>query len=266
MTERKTLKSTFRNIKLDQIDRPKEVARMEIDEGELKELAQSIQERGLMQPIGVTPRAGRFMVVYGDRRYLAHKMLNKKDILCRVEDIKDLQVVIDRAMENVQRVNLTPFEEGHIYNGLLEKANMTLEEICKRVGKSPGVVQRRMDILRMPDSFQKALHQKTISLTVAEELWSCPDESRREYFVELAAEHGITAEIARNWVQEFRKAKRQAEKIDKEGGGVPAAFEDLPIYRGCDVCKGPVEYKDLEELRTCPKCYKAIMAALKNDN
>lgn len=266
MVARKISKSTFKTIPIDQIDRPKEIARMEIDEGELKELADSIQERGLMQPIGVTPRAGRFMIVYGDRRYLAHKMLNKKDIICRVEDIKDLQVVIDRAMENVQRVNLTPFEEGHIYHGLLEKANMTIEEICKRVGKSPGVVQRRMDILRMPDSFQKALHQKTISLTVAEELWSCPDESRREYFLELAVEHGITAEIARNWVQEFRKAKRQAEKTNEKGGGVPAAFEDLPIYRGCDVCKGPVEYKDLEELRICKGCYKGIMAALKNDH
>lgn len=266
MTGRKILKSTFKEIQLDQIDRPKEIARMEIDEGELKELAHSIQERGLMQPIGVTPRAGRYMIVYGDRRYLAHKMLKKKDILCRVEDIKDLQVIIDRAMENVQRVNLTPLEEGHIYLGLLEKAKMTLEEICNRVGKSPGVVQRRMDILRMPDSFQKALHQKTISISVAEELWSCPDGARREYFLELAVEHGITKDIARDWVQEFRKAKRQAEKSGEEGGGVKAAFEDMPIFRACDVCKGPVEYKDLEELRTCPKCYKAIMEALKNDH
>lgn len=266
MTVKKTLKSTFKEIPLDQIDRPKEVARMEIDEGELKELADSIQERGLMQSIGVTPRAGRYMIVYGDRRYLAHKMLKKKDILCRIEDIKDDQVIIDRAMENVQRVNLTPFEEGHIYFGLLEKAKMTLEEICKRVGKSPGTVQRRMDILRMPESFQKALHKKTINVSVAEELWSCPDEARREYFLELAVEHGITKDIARNWVQEFRKAKRQAEASSEEGGGVPAAFEEAPIYRACDVCKGPVEYKDLEELRTCPRCHKSIMEALKNDH
>ena len=263
MTARKTLKSTFRNIKLDQIDRPKEIARMEIDEGELKELADSIQERGLMQPIGVTPRAGRFMIVYGDRRYLAHKILNRKDIICRIEEIEDKQVVIDRAMENVQRVNLTPFEEGHIYSGLYKKAKMSLDEISRRVGKSPGIIQRRMDILRMPDSFQKALHEKKISITVAEELWSCPDESRREYFLEMAAEHGITRDVARDWVQEFKKEKRTKEATSVEGGGIASVYEELPIYRGCDICKGPVEYKDLQELRICVGCHKSIIEALK---
>lgn len=262
MAVKKISKSIFKKILLDQIDRPKDIARMEIRESEIRELANSIQERGLLQPIGVTPRSGRFMIVYGDRRYLAHKMLNMKDIECRVEEIEDLQVVIDRAMENVQRVDLTPFEEGHIYLGLLEKAEMKIEEISRKVGKSVGVVQRRMDILRMPDSFQKALHNGHISISVAEELWSCSDESRREYFLELAVEHGITKNIARNWVDEHRKAKRTAKAAGDEGGGVNPAYEDTPIYRGCDACKGPVEFKDLKDLRICPACYKQIMSAL----
>ena len=262
MTARKTLKSTFKRIKLDLIDRPKDIARLEINDDELKELAASIQERGLMQPIGVTPRAGRFMIVYGDRRFLSHKLLKMPDILCRIEDIADDQVVIDRAMENVQRVNLTPFEEGHIYLGLLEKAGMDLKEISKRVGKSPGVVQRRMDILRMPESFQKALHQKKISISVAEELWSCPDESRREYFLELAVEHGITKSIARDWVDQFRKAKRTTEQAGEGGQRIAGAFEEMPIYRGCDICKGPVEYKDLRNLQICKGCSNKLESAL----
>jgi len=262
MPVRKISKSTFKKVKLDQIDRPKDVARLEINESEIKELANSIQERGLLQPIGVTPRSGRFMIVYGDRRYLAHKMLNMPDIQCRIEEIEDLQVIIDRAMENVQRVNLTPFEEGHIYLGLLEKAKMKVEDISRKVGKSIGVVQRRMDILRMPESFQKALHNGHISISVAEELWSCSDESRREYFLELAVEHGITKNIARNWVDEHRKAKRTAKEAGVDGGGLSPVYEETPIYRSCDSCKGPVEYKDLKDLRICPACYKQIMTAL----
>lgn len=264
MTARKISKSTFKKVKLDQIDRPKDIARLEINESEIKELADSIKERGLLQPIGVTPRSGRFMIVYGDRRYLAHKMLNMPDILCRIEEIEDLQVIIDRAMENVQRVNLTPFEEGHIYLGLLEKAKMKIEDISRKVGKSVGVVQRRMDILRMPESFQKALHHKHISISVAEELWSCSDESRREYFLELAVEHGITKNIARNWVEEHRKEKRTKEAAGGNGGGLSSAYEETPIYRSCDACKGPVEYKDLKDLRICPACFKRIMEALGN--
>jgi len=266
MTVKKTLKSIFKTIPIDKIDRPKDIARLEINEGELKDLADSIQERGLMQPIGVTPRSGRFMIVYGDRRYLAHKLLKKADILCRIEEIKDDQVIIDRAMENVQRVNLTPFEQGHLYFGLQEQVGMKLEEISRRVGKSPGVVQRRMDILRMPESFQKAIHNRSISISVAEELWSCPDESRREYFLELAVEHGITKAIARNWVEDFKKERRTEGAASEGGGGVAPVFQEMPIYRGCDVCKGPVEYKDLKELRICPGCFQTITKVLKNDH
>lgn len=256
-------KEVFKRIRLDLIDRPAEIARIEIDQAKLKELADSISERGLMQPIEVTPRGDRYLIVFGDRRYLAHKMLLKKEIMCRIEDIEDDQVIIDRAMENVQRVNLTPFEEGHIYAGLKEKAGMSLDEISRRTGKSPGTVQRRMDILRMPDSFQQALHAKTINVSVAEELWSCPDAAKREYLVELAIEHGITKDVARQWVQDFKKEVRNPGTASEAGVLAPLEYEDVPIFRACDLCKGPVEYKDLREIRTCPGCFKIVIDAMK---
>ena len=255
-------KEIFRKIDLNKIDRPDDIVRLDIDESELRELADSIQERGLMQPIGVTPRGDRFMIVFGDRRYLAHKILKKENIMCRIQDIDDSQVVIDRAMENVIRVNLTPFEEGHIYQGLLEKAKMSLAEISQRVGKSPGVVQRRMDILRMPESFQKALHLGYISITVAEELWSCPDAAKREYFLTMAVEHGITKDVARSWVDDFKKSQRHAVDAGVEGGGPAPVYEDVPIYRACDICRDPVEYKNVKELRICTRCNKSIIEAL----
>jgi ParB family chromosome partitioning protein len=261
MVKRKK-KEIFRKIKLDVIDRPPDIVRLEINEGELRELADSIRERGLLQPIEVTPRGERFLIVFGDRRYLAHKLLGLKDVMCRVEDMEDDQVVMDRAMENIQRVNLTPFEEGHIYGGLVEKAGMSLDEISRRVGKSPGVVQRRIDILRMPESFQKALHAGKINMTVAEELWSCPDAAKREYFVDLAIEHGITKEIARDWVGEFKKEVRSRAAAGGEGRGAVAPYEDTPIYRACDVCRDPVEYKDVIDLHVCPSCGAGIREVL----
>jgi len=259
-------KEIFRKIRLDQIDRPEEIVRMEIDQGELDELAASIQERGLMQPIEVTPRGDRFMIVFGDRRYLAHKQLGLLEIMCRVEDMEDDQVALDRAIENIQRVNLTPFEEAHLYQGLVEKAGLSLDDISRRVRKSPGVVQRRMDIIRMPESFQKALHAGLINVTVAEELWSCPDNAKREYFLDLAVEHGITRDIARSWVGEFKKSRRSGEAAGEEGRGMGSPYEDTPIFRGCDICKSPVEYKDVKELRVCPHCHDSIIAVLKKDS
>lgn len=260
---RKTIKARFKEVSMELIDRPDDIVRLEIDEGELRELADSIQERGLMQPIEVTPRGVRFLIVFGDRRYLAHELLGRKKIMCRVEELQDDQVVIDRAMENIQRVNLTPFEEGHIYKGLVEKAGMSLDEISRRVGKSPAVVHRRMDILRMPESFQKALHSGAVSVTVAEELWSCPDAAKREYFIGLAIEHGITMRIAREWVDEFKKERRSGKGGDGDAGGALSPYEDVPIYRACDICTGPVEYGKVKELRVCEGCFDSIMTALK---
>lgn len=259
-------KEIYKRIKLDLIDRPDDIVRMEINPDELEELRLSIQERGLMQPIEVTPRGDRFLIVFGDRRYLAHKMLKKEDIMCRVEEMEDDQVVLDRAIENIQRVNLTAFEEGHLYKGLLEKVGLSIDDISRRAGKSPGVIQRRMDILRMPESFQKALHAGQINITVAEELWSCPDNAKREYFLELAVEHGITKDIARSWVSDFRKERRSADEAGARGGGLASPYEDTPIFRGCDICKNPVEYKDVKDLRICPHCHKSIIEVLAKDS
>ncbi|MBA7603599.1 hypothetical protein ES703_10713 [subsurface metagenome] len=139
---------------------------------------------------------------------------------------------------------------------------MSLAEISQRVGKSPGIVQRRMDILRMPESFQKALHSGSIGITVAEELWSCPDAAKREYFIELAVEHGITKGIARSWVDEFKKSKRDERIAGGEGSGHDPVYEDVPIYRACDICRDPVEYKNVKELRICARCNKSIIEAL----
>ena len=257
-------KEIFRRINLSLIDRPEEIVRLEIDQGELAELAASIAERGLMQPIEVAPRSNRFVIVFGDRRFLAHQLLKKKDIMCRVEELEDSEIVVNRATENIQRVNLTPFEEGHIYVGLMKKAGFSLDEISKKFGKSPGVIQRRMDIMRMPESFQMAIHAGSVSITVAEEFWSCPDAARREYFLEMAVEHGVTKSVARMWVDDYKKEKRSSEGASEPGRGVGPVYEDTPIYRGCDICKDPVKYEELVDLRICPGCNGSIVAALKD--
>jgi len=256
-------KEVFKRIRLEFIDRPDDVHRMDIADKELNELAQSIGEIGLRQPIEVTPRGERYLIVFGDRRYLAHHILKKTDILCRVEEMDDEQVVIERATENLQRVNLTAFEEGHIYIGLMEKAGKNVAEIAKRFGKSQPTIQRYIDIMRMPDSFQQAIHKGEISMAVAEELWSCPDAQKREYFCELAVEHGITKMIARQWVTDFKKELRGRAQADERGGFAPMEFEETRIYRACDVCKGPIEYKDAINLIICPGCKEAIMRAQK---
>lgn len=260
------VKSVFKLIPMDKIDRPAEGTRLEIAPEEITELAESIEERGQLQPILVTPRDERFEIVAGDRRYLAHEKLGRKKIEAKVVDADDEGVAIDRATENLQRRDLSPFEEGMIYANLRDKMGLTTAQISKRIRKTAGRVERRLSVLRMPESFQKALHYGKVSMAVAEELWSTPDGAKREYFLELAVEHGITQAVARSWVDEFKKSVRARNPGAEGTGSLAAPFENVPIYRACDLCKDPVEYKDLVELRVCPGCGEAIQEALKKSS
>ena len=257
-----SVKSVFKVIDMNKIDRPSDGTRLEIAPEEIAELAQSIEERGLLQPILVTPRNNRFEIVAGDRRYLAHEKLGRKKIEAKVVEADNKDVAIDRATENLQRRDLSPLEEGMIYVNLRDEIHLTVAEIAKKMGKSPGRIERRLCVLRMPESFQKALHYGKVSMAVAEELWSTPDATKREYFIELAVEHGITTAVARTWVADYRKSLRVMGSDVGAGGLSGEPYEDVPIYRACDLCKDPVEYKNVVELRLCPVCGEAIKSGM----
>lgn len=251
-------RDSFKKVYVKLIDRPTDVARLEIDPAEINELAKSISVQGVLQPIVINVVGGRFEVVAGDRRLMAVKKLGHTKIIARVVEMGKKEVALARATENIQRKNLTPVEQALQYQGLHKKLKISLEEIGEIVGKSPGIVKRRMDVLRMPESFQNALHTKKIGLGVAEELWSCSDAAHREYLLEMAVEHGITTNIARMWVLDFNKKQRAALSGAHEGGGVGSVMENDPIYRSCDLCKDPVDLSKVKELRMCGTCFDAI--------
>ena len=256
-------KSIFKLVPMDKIDRPAEGTRLEIAPEEIAELAQSIEERGLLQPILVARRDARFEIVAGERRFLAHEKLGRKKIQAKVVDADAEAVALDRATENLQRRDLSPFEEGMIYAGLRDKMGLTTAQISQKMGKSSGRVERRLDVLRMPEPFRKALHFGQVSLGVAEALWSCPDQGKRMYFLEMAIEHGITVAVARMWVDDFNKSLRRSDRDIGAGGSPGLTFDTKPIYRACDLCTGPVDYGELVELRVCPACGEAIREAVK---
>ena len=253
----------FKKVDVRLIDRPTEVARMEITREEINELAESISEQGLLLPIGLNISGNRYEVVHGDRRLLAVRQLGQKTIMARVVELSKKEVALARATENLQRKNLTPVEEAKQYFGMHKELKLSLEEIGKKIGKSPGIVKRRMDVLRMPESFQIALHAKKIGLGVAEELWSCSDAAHREYLLEMAIEHGVTTNVARMWVLDFNKQQRAKASGTGEGGGVGSVMENDPIYRSCDLCKEPVDLSKVKELRMCEPCFNAIVEIIR---
>jgi len=254
-----------RKIALDLIDEPKGVVRLEIDPGEIQNLVDSIKEVGLLQPITVRPIGERFEIIFGHRRYLAHKALKAGNIACIVRVVSDVECAIMRGTENVLRVDLSPIEEAAIYSDLHDNHGLSYDEIGKRMGRSPGIVKRRLDLLKMPTQLQKAVHIKAINYSVAEELWSLGDNSAIDYFLGYAVDHGATQAVVRAWVKDWRDEQRRKESGTGSGGGPSAPLETRPVYVPCDLCLQAMELGSETLFRTCPKCTKVITTAVKSE-
>ena len=240
------------------IDEPDGIIRMDIDPEYIAELSQSIKEIGQLQDILLAVKGDRFEIVAGHCRYLAHIKAGLTRINAKVREMTRNEIVIARATENIARKDLTPIEEATTYNDLYKNYDMSLEEIGKKMGKSPGVVKRRMDMLRMPPQLQEALHKKRISIAVAEELWPISDVAQLDYYLSFALDGGCTREVARAWCKDWRDTVRRSESAVGGGGQTFAPSEPRPVYVTCDLCTGPMQIGEEVVLRVCNNCFKII--------
>ncbi|GAI69014.1 unnamed protein product, partial [marine sediment metagenome] len=191
---------------------------------------------------------------FGDRRFLAYRKLGLTKIRATVVDASDEEIAIDRAIENLQRVDLTPIEEALQYQGMIDKLGMKAEDIERMIGRELRTVYRKLALLKYPEAVKGAVHTGKVSLTVAEVLMTCPNEPHRDYLFEMAIENGITVAIARMWVDDWRKSQMARPSAGPEAGiGEPSGF-DPKHYIACGLCNEPVEIGKLESINICAAC------------
>ncbi|MDI6701148.1 MAG: ParB/RepB/Spo0J family partition protein [bacterium] len=151
---------------------------------ELKELADSIKENGVLQPITVRRVGEYFEIVTGERRYRACKILGLKDIPAIIKNISNDKMVEWALIENVQRENLNVVEEAEAYRELAEKFNLTHEDISKKVGKSRAHITNILRVLELEDFIKDLLKNNRISFGHAKVLLSIKEPLRRKHFAE----------------------------------------------------------------------------------
>jgi ParB family chromosome partitioning protein len=261
----KRSKEKAKKISLELIDEPRGVIRLDISPESVSDLAASIQEVGLLQPIVVRPCGERFEIVFGHRRFLAHKELKADEVDCVVRVLSDLECAVLRGTENIQRDDLSPIEEAATYSDLHDVHGLTVKEVAKKMGKTVGIVKRRLDLLKMPAQLQKAVHEGLVSYGVAEELFRLRDEGQIDYYLSYAIDHGCTVAVARMWVNDYRKAQRGGDSDIVEGGGGVSPLESKPIFVACDLCLQAMEVGKEKVMRICLKCAKTIQSAVSGD-
>ena len=131
---------------------------------ELTELKNSIESKGLLQPIIVREKGGYYEIVAGERRWRAAQLAQLHEIPALIKELTDIEVMEIAIIENIQRSNLNPYEEALGYKQLLEKFNYTQEELASNLGKSRVYITNLTRLLNLPDSVLKFLKDGTITV------------------------------------------------------------------------------------------------------
>ena len=137
--------------------------RKTFSEEELTELKNSIESKGLLQPIIVREKGGYYEIVAGERRWRAAQLAQLHEIPALIKELTDIEVLEIAIIENIQRSNLNPYEEALGYKQLLEKFNYTQEELASNLGKSRVYITNLTRLLNLPDSVLKFLKDGTIT-------------------------------------------------------------------------------------------------------
>jgi ParB family transcriptional regulator, chromosome partitioning protein len=187
-----------RMIPIDRLEPNPQQPRMEF--GALEELIASIKEKGVLEPLLVRPSqvGGRFMIISGERRYRAAREVGLKELPCIEMDVDDRAVAEIALIENLQRKDLTAFEEAEGLLVLVERFGYTHEEVAKKIGKSRSSITEALTIATMPNDVKEQCRRADIcSKSLLLQVVRQTNTDSMKQFVNRIAEQGLTRDEAR---------------------------------------------------------------------
>lgn len=179
-------------VKLDELRSNPYQPRKVFDEEALKELALSIKEHGVFQPIIIKKSIKGYEIIAGERRVKASKMAGLEEIPAIIRDFSDNEMMEIALLENLQRENLNAIEESTAYKKLLETLGLTQEELAKRLGKSRSHITNMLGLLTLPDEVQQALSNKELSMGHARIISKLENKEQQISLTKKVIEEGLS--------------------------------------------------------------------------
>lgn len=207
------------NIRIGEINPNREQPRKEFDNEALAELADSISQHGILQPLLLRPLvSGGYRIVAGERRWRAARMAGLSEVPAIVRDMTDTEEMLFALIENLQREDLTPLEEARGYKTLIETQDFTQDEVSKTIGKSRPAVTNALRLLNLPEDIQQLLEEGRISAGHARALLSFKDEDDMREGADLACNGASVRDIERlskKYNEQLTKTGKSAKNKDK---------------------------------------------------
>lgn len=254
--------AAVREIPLEQIKPARMQPRFDLKERELGELARSIREHGVLQPIVVSPEKDGYEIIVGERRWRAARLAGLKTIPAIVRTVEEQERLSLALVENIQRVDLTPMEEARAYQRLVDEFGMSLKEIAEKVGRAPTTVHNIVRLLKLPLEIQRGLEEGKITPKHARQILALQGLEQQRYLYQQIVKRKLSGASAEHLVHEIkgtraRKIKRRRTQKSKPDAEMLALENRLEEILGTRVRINPagnggqiiIDYYSREELR-----------------
>lgn len=192
LPESSDLENTVSMIAVTELDRNPDQPRREFDEASLQALADSIKQAGVLQPLLVVEKSGRYRIVAGERRFRAARMAGLDAVPCIVRDFTPAEQMEAALIENLQREDLNPIEEAAAMKQFMESCGYTQEQAAKKLGKSRPAVANSLRLLTLPETVRQDVTAGRISAGHARVLAGLEDEKRQVALAQLVILEGLS--------------------------------------------------------------------------
>ena len=230
-----TPKEEIVNVKLDELRSNPYQPRKTFDEGALKELASSIKEHGVFQPIIVKRSIKGYEIIAGERRVKASIMAGLKEIPAIIRDFNDTQMMEIALLENLQREDLNAIEEATAYKKLQETLSLTQEELAHRLGKSRSHITNMIGLLTLSEDIQQEIIENKISMGHARVLSKMSDKAQQQELVDKIINDGISVRQLEELTQTPKIIKANPQKRVKQENPYHYLEEELSEKLGTKV-------------------------------
>ena len=264
--EENTNKTGEIKVKINEVEPNREQPRKDFDEDALMELADSIKQFGILQPLLVQQKKDYYEIIAGERRWRAAKLAGLKEVPIIVKNYTDQEIVEISLIENIQRENLNPIEEAMAYKRLLEEFNLKQDEVAERVSKSRTAVTNSMRLLKLSDRVQQMIIDDMISTGHARALLALDDEEQQYQLANRIFDEKLSVRETEKLVKALKNPKKEVKKQKPEHTFVYDNIEEqMKNIIGTKVSVNPkangkgkieIEYYSEEELE---RIYDLIM-------
>ena len=186
----------YLKLKIDDIEPNPDQPRRTFDEQKLQELAHSIKDQGVLQPIVVRKKDDKYQIIAGERRWQAARIAGLKEVPCILQEANDDKALELALIENIQRDDLNPIEEAYTYKRLMDKLNYTQAELAKAVAKGRSTIANAIRLLDLPEQAQEAMFNEKLTAGHARAVLSVPSPKGRIKLTEKIIEDNLSVREA----------------------------------------------------------------------